>query len=99
MPAPARRAAPAAFGTVSVMTTHTVILTGLRAVYGTGTRQVTALDGVTTSFASGTFTAVMGPSGLGQVHAAALRGGAGPPDRGHASRSTAPASTTSARTS
>ncbi|PYC69757.1 ABC transporter [Micromonospora arborensis] len=56
------------------MTTHTVTLTGLRAVYGTGTRRVTALDGVTTSFASGTFTAVMGPSGSGKstlLHCAA----------------------------
>ncbi|MDG4836972.1 ABC transporter ATP-binding protein [Micromonospora sp. WMMD967] len=56
------------------MTTHTVTLTGLRAVYGTGTRRVTALDGVTTSFTSGTFTAVMGPSGSGKstlLHCAA----------------------------
>ncbi|WP_328424029.1 ABC transporter ATP-binding protein [Micromonospora sp. NBC_00389] len=56
------------------MTTDTVTLTGLRAVYGTGNRQVTALDGVTTSFASGTFTAVMGPSGSGKstlLHCAA----------------------------
>ncbi|MEO3770087.1 ABC transporter ATP-binding protein [Micromonospora sp. B9E7] len=56
------------------MTTHTVTLTGLRAVYGTGTRRVTALDGVTTSFATGTFTAVMGPSGSGKstlLHCAA----------------------------
>ncbi|MFI6780000.1 ABC transporter ATP-binding protein [Micromonospora sp. NPDC050276] len=56
------------------MTTHTVTLTGLRTVYGTGTRRVAALDGVTTSFASGTFTAVMGPSGSGKstlLHCAA----------------------------
>ncbi|MFG2051339.1 ABC transporter ATP-binding protein [Micromonospora sp. NPDC048935] len=56
------------------MTTDTVTLTGLRAVYGTGTRRVTALDGVSTSFASGTFTAVMGPSGSGKstlLHCAA----------------------------
>ncbi|MFC5924672.1 ABC transporter ATP-binding protein [Micromonospora vulcania] len=56
------------------MTTQTVILTGLRAVYGTGSRRVTALDGVTTSFGSGTFTAVMGPSGSGKstlLHCAA----------------------------
>ena len=49
-------------------------LTGLRAVYGTGTRRVTELDGVTTGFASGTFTAVMGPSGSGKstlLHCAA----------------------------
>ncbi|MFG1762941.1 ABC transporter ATP-binding protein [Micromonospora parva] len=56
------------------MTTDTVTVAGLRAVYGTGTRRVTALDGVTTSFASGTFTAVMGPSGSGKstlLHCAA----------------------------
>lgn len=56
------------------MTTHTVTLTGLRAVYGNGARRVTALDGVTTGFASGTFTAVMGPSGSGKstlLHCAA----------------------------
>ena len=61
-------------GTLAVMTTQTVILTGLRAVYGTGARRVAALDGVTTSFASGTFTAVMGPSGSGKstlLHCAA----------------------------
>ncbi|MFI7252753.1 ATP-binding cassette domain-containing protein [Micromonospora chalcea] len=49
-------------------------LTGLRAVYGTGTQRVTELDGVTTGFASGTFTAVMGPSGSGKstlLHCAA----------------------------
>ncbi|WP_234581545.1 ABC transporter ATP-binding protein [Micromonospora sp. MH99] len=56
------------------MTTDTVTLTGLRTVYGTGDRRVTALDGVTTSFAGGTFTAVMGPSGSGKstlLHCAA----------------------------
>ncbi|MEU6204455.1 ABC transporter ATP-binding protein [Micromonospora musae] len=56
------------------MTTQTVMLTGLRAVYGSGDRRVTALDGVTTSFAGGTFTAVMGPSGSGKstlLHCAA----------------------------
>ncbi|MDO3700925.1 ABC transporter ATP-binding protein [Micromonospora sp. C28SCA-DRY-2] len=56
------------------MTTDTVTLTGLRAVYGSGSRRVTALDGVTTSFAGGTFTAVMGPSGSGKstlLHCAA----------------------------
>ncbi|MCZ7423535.1 MULTISPECIES: ABC transporter ATP-binding protein [unclassified Micromonospora] len=56
------------------MTTQTVILTGLSARYGTGARRVTALDDVTTSFASGTFTAVMGPSGSGKstlLHCAA----------------------------
>ncbi|SCG53227.1 ABC transporter ATP-binding protein [Micromonospora humi] len=56
------------------MTTQTVTLQGLCAVYGAGARRVTALDGVTTSFAGGTFTAVMGPSGSGKstlLHCAA----------------------------
>ncbi|MEU4676231.1 ABC transporter ATP-binding protein [Micromonospora sp. NPDC023737] len=56
------------------MTTDTLTLIGLRAVFGSGNRRVTALDGVTTSFASGTFTAVMGPSGSGKstlLHCAA----------------------------
>ncbi|MFI6262230.1 ABC transporter ATP-binding protein [Micromonospora sp. NPDC051006] len=56
------------------MTTQTVTLTGLRVAYGSGLRRVTALDGVTTGFAGGTFTAVMGPSGSGKstlLHCAA----------------------------
>jgi putative ABC transport system ATP-binding protein len=36
-------------------------------VYGSGVRAVTALDGVTTAFASRAFTAVMGPSGSGKT--------------------------------
>ncbi|WP_399886804.1 ABC transporter ATP-binding protein [Streptomyces sp. BBFR51] len=49
----------------------------LRAVtrrHGTGEQAVTALDGVSTSFAAGTMTAVMGPSGSGKstlLHCAA----------------------------
>ncbi|GAA5055522.1 ABC transporter ATP-binding protein [Thermocatellispora tengchongensis] len=46
----------------------------MRKVYGSGARAVTALDGVTTDFAPGTFTAVMGPSGSGKstlLHCAA----------------------------
>src|SRR3954466_8222493 len=53
---------------------QTVILDDVRAVYGTGPRQVTALDGVSTAFGRGTFTAVMGPSGSGKstlLHCAA----------------------------
>ena len=56
------------------MTTPTVLLDDVRAVYGTGTRQVTALAGVTVGFDRGTFTAVMGPSGSGKstlLHCAA----------------------------
>ncbi|GIG51834.1 ABC transporter ATP-binding protein [Dactylosporangium siamense] len=56
------------------MTTPTVLLDDVRAVYGAGTRQVTALAGVTVGFDRGTFTAVMGPSGSGKstlLHCAA----------------------------
>jgi putative ABC transport system ATP-binding protein len=56
------------------MTTHAVVLDQVRAVFGTGPRQVTALDGVTTTFRHGSFTAVMGPSGSGKstlLHCAA----------------------------
>ena len=52
----------------------TVQLTDVRKVYGTGPSAVTALAGVTYSFAEGTFTAVMGPSGSGKstlLHCAA----------------------------
>ena len=51
-----------------------VQLADVRKVYGTGPGAVTALDGVTYSFAEGTFTAVMGPSGSGKstlLHCAA----------------------------
>ena len=51
-----------------------VRLTALSRVYGTGSRAVTALDGVTVRFPAGTFTAVMGPSGSGKstlLHCAA----------------------------
>src|SRR5262245_50149903 len=43
-------------------------------VYGKGDSAVHALDGVSVSFASGTFTAIMGPSGSGKstlLHAVA----------------------------
>ena len=43
-----------------------VNLAEVRKVYGRGDNQVAALDGVTTSFDRGTFTAVMGPSGSGK---------------------------------
>lgn len=41
-------------------------LTAVRKVYGRRYNQVTALDGVTTQFDRGTFTAIMGPSGSGK---------------------------------
>ncbi|MFI5712221.1 ABC transporter ATP-binding protein [Kribbella sp. NPDC051620] len=53
---------------------HSVVLQDVRRVYGKGGNAVTALDGVTISFARGTFTAVMGPSGSGKstfLHCAA----------------------------
>lgn len=51
-----------------------VQLHALRREYGTGGRTVTALDGVSTTFPRGTFTAIMGPSGSGKstlLHCAA----------------------------
>jgi putative ABC transport system ATP-binding protein len=51
-----------------------VRLEAVRRVYGRGQAAVTALDGVTTGFATATFTAVMGPSGSGKstfLHCAA----------------------------
>ncbi|HEV7898698.1 MAG TPA: ABC transporter ATP-binding protein [Planosporangium sp.] len=56
------------------MKTVMVALRDVEAIYGSGTRRVTALDGVTVTFRSGTFTAVMGPSGSGKstlLHCAA----------------------------
>jgi putative ABC transport system ATP-binding protein len=56
------------------MTTQTVVLQDVRAVYGTGARRVAALDGVSVVFEKGTFAAVMGPSGSGKstlLHCAA----------------------------
>jgi putative ABC transport system ATP-binding protein len=56
------------------METQTVVLDGVRAVYGSGAGRVTALAGVTVAFERGTFTAVMGPSGSGKstlLHCAA----------------------------
>jgi putative ABC transport system ATP-binding protein len=43
-----------------------VRLTDVRKVYGRRESQVVALDGVTTQFGRGTFTAIMGPSGSGK---------------------------------
>ncbi len=43
-----------------------VSATDLVKLYGQGDAQVCALDGVTASFARGTFTAIMGPSGSGK---------------------------------
>ncbi|GAA1600583.1 ABC transporter ATP-binding protein [Kribbella sancticallisti] len=55
-------------------TGDSVVLQDVRRVYGRGGNAVTALDGISISFARGTFTAVMGPSGSGKstfLHCAA----------------------------
>ena len=48
------------------MTTPAARAEALTKVYGTGDAEVRALDGVTVSFESGKFTAIMGPSGSGK---------------------------------
>jgi putative ABC transport system ATP-binding protein len=61
----------------TTQTTAAVLPVELRSVtrrYGAGDQAVTALDNVTTGFAAGTMTAVMGPSGSGKstlLHCAA----------------------------
>ncbi|HLR84375.1 MAG TPA: ABC transporter ATP-binding protein [Nocardioidaceae bacterium] len=47
-------------------TTYAARLTDVRKVFGKRDNHVVALDGVTTKFARGTFTAIMGPSGSGK---------------------------------
>ena len=69
-----RCAGPTRGGTLIGMTKSAVELREVRAVYGAGARQVTALDGVSAAFGQATFTAVMGPSGSGKstlLHCAA----------------------------
>ena len=44
---------------------HAVRLDAVRKVYGTGEGSVVALDDLSAGFDSGSFTAVMGPSGSG----------------------------------
>jgi putative ABC transport system ATP-binding protein len=46
--------------------TDAIRLTAVRKLYGRRDNQVVALDGVTTRFGRGTFTAIMGPSGSGK---------------------------------
>ena len=47
-------------------TADAVRLTDVHKVFGGRENQVAALDGVTTGFARGSFTAIMGPSGSGK---------------------------------
>jgi hypothetical protein len=51
-----------------------VAAVGLRKVYGQGGTSVVALNDVDVTFPRGQFTAIMGPSGSGEVHPAALPG-------------------------
>ncbi|QIS15278.1 ABC transporter ATP-binding protein [Nocardia arthritidis] len=51
---------------VSVPTGAAASAIDLGKVYGSGDTRVTALDGVSTEFAKGEFTAIMGPSGSGK---------------------------------
>ncbi|MER7008820.1 ABC transporter ATP-binding protein [Dactylosporangium sp. NPDC000555] len=57
-------------------------LTSVRRSYGRGPGTVTALDNVTTSFARGSFTAVMGPSGSGKSTLLHCAAGLDRPDAG-----------------
>src|SRR3954453_3306690 len=49
-----------------VLTAPAVALHDVRKVYGQGEGAVVALDGVSQTFARGSFTAIMGPSGSGK---------------------------------
>ncbi|HEX4717816.1 MAG TPA: ABC transporter ATP-binding protein [Thermoleophilaceae bacterium] len=49
-----------------VLTTPAIVLDDVRKVYGQGEGAVVALDGVSATFAPGSFTAIMGPSGSGK---------------------------------
>jgi putative ABC transport system ATP-binding protein len=59
-----------------------VRLCSVRKTYGTGDRSVVALDGVTTGFTRGTFTAIMGPSGSGKSTLLQCAAGLDRPDEG-----------------
>jgi putative ABC transport system ATP-binding protein len=62
--------------------TEAVRLDGVRKVYGTPGNLVTALDGVSLSLPSATFTAVMGPSGSGKSTLLQCAAGLDRPDDG-----------------
>jgi len=65
-PLPTTHAPSAATTTVSERRPAAVHGDGIVKVYGTGTQAVRALDGVSVTIATGTWTTIMGPSGSGK---------------------------------
>ena len=81
---------------LDAMTTPIGFVRDLRMEYGAGPSQVTALDGFSIDLPAGSFTAVIGPSRLGQVHTASLcprASTARPPARSRSTVSAWPSST------
>ncbi|MDG4859756.1 ATP-binding cassette domain-containing protein, partial [Streptomyces sp. T-3] len=69
--------------TQTVTATHPVELRAVTQRYGAGEQTVTALDGVSLSFAAATMTAVMGPSGSGKSTLLHCAAGLDRPAEGH----------------
>ena len=59
-----------------------VALRDVRKVHGQGDGAVVALDGISVGLERGSFTAIMGPSGIREEHAPAHRGRPRPADVG-----------------